>query len=138
MPSPYSESVGPIVVGVDTSGSISPLIINEFLAEVKSIAEDTPPERIHLLYWDTSVAGEEVYEQGDYGNLIQSTKPAGGGGTDPDCVKEYVDNMTTKPEIVLMLSDGCIWGDFPEFGVPTIWGMTSDVIAPNATNIKLN
>jgi len=138
MPSPYSESIGPIVVGVDTSGSISPYIINEFLAEVKAIAEDTPPERIHLLYWDTSVAGEEVYEHGDYESLIQSTKPAGGGGTNPDCVKEYVDNMTTRPEIVLMLSDGYIWGDFPEFGAPTIWGMTSDVIAPNATNIKLH
>lgn len=138
MPSPYSESIGPVVIGVDTSGSISPRIINEFLAEVRSIATDTPPERIHLLYWDTDVAGEEVYEQGMYESLVESTKPAGGGGTDPLCVERYVNDMSTKPEIVLMLSDGYIFGDWPEFGVPTIWGMTSNKQAPNATNIKLS
>lgn len=138
MPSPYSESIGPVVIGVDTSGSISPRILNEFLAEVRSIATDTPPERIHLLYWDTDVAGEEVYEQGMYESLVESTKPAGGGGTDPLCVERYVNDMSTKPDIVLMLSDGYIFGDWPEFGVPTIWGMTSNKQAPNATNIKLS
>jgi predicted metal-dependent peptidase len=137
MPSPYSESVGPMVIGIDTSASIGQQEINEFLAEVQGITNDTPPERIHLLYWDTEVAAEETYEQNDYAALAQSTKPAGGGGTDPTCVKHYVDSMSTKPEIVLMLSDGYIWGDFPEFGVPTIWGMTSDKLAPNATNIKI-
>ena len=138
MPSPFSESIGPIVIGVDTSGSISPRDINAFLAEVKSIADDMPPERIHLLYWDTEVAAEETYEQGDYDSLVQSTKPAGGGGTDPTCVKNYVDGMAQSPELVLMLSDGYIFGDYPEFGVPTLWGMTTDQLAPNATNIKLN
>ena len=138
MPTPYSEAVGPIVIGVDTSGSIGQRDINAFLAEVKSIAEDMPPERIHLLYWDTDIAQEETYEPADYPTLTQSTKPAGGGGTDATCVKLYVDEMTTKPEIVLMLSDGYLFGDFPEFGVPTLWGMTSDQLAPNATNIKLN
>lgn len=138
MPSPYSESIGPVVIGVDTSGSIDQQQINEFLAEVRSIANDTPPERIHLLYWDTDVAGEEVYEQGMYESLVESTKPAGGGGTNPLCVERYVNDMSTKPEIVLMLSDGYIFGDWPEFGVPTIWGMTTNKQAPNATNIKLS
>jgi len=138
MPSPYSESIGEVVIGVDTSGSISPVVINDFLAEVKAIAEHIPPERIHLLYWDTEVAGQELYEQGDYASLTQSTKPAGGGGTDPSCVQKYVRDLSAAPEMVLMLSDGYIFGDFPDFGVPTIWGMTSDMKAPNATNIKLN
>ena len=137
MPSPYSESIGEVVIGVDTSGSISPVVINDFLAEVKAIAEHIPPERIHLLYWDTEVAGQEMYEQGDYASLTQSTKPAGGGGTDPSCVEKYVRDLSAAPEMVLMLSDGYIFGDFPDFGVPTIWGMTSEMKAPNATNIKL-
>lgn len=138
MPSPYSEAVGPMVIGIDTSASIDDRQINEFLAEVQGITENTPPERIHLLYWDTEVAAEETYEQGDYASLTSSTKPAGGGGTDPFCVKAYVDDMPTKPELVLMLSDGCIWGDFPDFNAPTIWGMTTDNTAPNAKNIRLN
>lgn len=138
MPSPYSEAVGPMVIGIDTSGSIDDRQVNEFLAEVQGITENTPPERIHLLYWDTEVAAEETYEQGNYASLTSSTKPAGGGGTDPMCVKKYVDDMPTKPELVLMLSDGYIWGDFPDFNAPTIWGMTTDKTAPNAKNIRLS
>ena len=137
MPSPYAESVGPVVLGVDTSGSIGDEQIAEFLAEIKSIAETMPPERIHLLYWDTAVAGEETYVAGEYDTIVQSTKPAGGGGTDPLCVQHFVQKMNTKPEFVLMLSDGYIFGDWPEFGVPTMWAMTSDKTAPNAVNIRL-
>jgi len=137
MPSPYSESVGPVVIGIDTSGSISPRDIAGFLAEIGSITQHVPPERIHLLYWDTKIAREETYMPGEYASLAQSTKPAGGGGTDPTCVKEFVQRMHTKPEFVLMLSDGYIFGDWPNFNAPTMWAMTSDVTAHNATTIRI-
>ena len=137
MPSPYSESVGPVVIGIDTSGSISPRDIAGFLAEIGSITQHVPPERIHLLYWDTKIAREETYMPGEYASLAQSTKPAGGGGTDPTCVKEFVQRMHTKPEFVLMLSDGYIFGEWPNFNVPTMWAMTSDVTARNATTIRI-
>lgn len=74
---------------------------------------------------------------GEYASLAQSTKPAGGGGTDPTCVKEFVQRMHTKPEFVLMLSDGYIFGEWPNFNVPTMWAMTSDVTAHNATTIRI-
>jgi predicted metal-dependent peptidase len=138
MPSPYSESIGEIVVGVDTSGSIDQKQIAEFLAEIKSITQTNTPDRLHLLYWDTEIAGAEVYESGMYEGLENSTKPAGGGGTDPACVKRYVDNMGSRPELVLMLSDGYIFGEYPDFNAPTMWAMTTDKVAPNATNIRLN
>ena len=138
MPSPFAESIGEIVVGIDTSGSIDDVTIRAFLAEITSIAQTNPPERMHLLYWDTNVAGTEVYEKSELDTIVQSTKPAGGGGTDPTCVKEYVQNMGTRPELVLMLSDGYIFGDWPDFNAPTMWAMTTDVKAPNATNIRLN
>ena len=137
MPTMYSESIGPIVIGIDTSGSIGEKDINRFLAEIKSITETNPPEKIHLLYWDTKVAGEETYEPHDYDQLVQSTKPAGGGGTDPTCVKEYVQNMGTQPELVLMLSDGCIFGGWPDFNCPTMWAMTTDRTAEIGTTIRL-
>jgi len=37
----------------------------------------------------------------------------------------------------LMLSDGYIFGDWPNFGIPTLWGMTTDVTAENGVTIKL-
>jgi predicted metal-dependent peptidase len=136
MPSPYAESIGPVVIGIDTSASISQDDIAEFLSEVQSIADTMPPERMHLLYWDTRIAREETYAAGEYAALTTSTKPAGGGGTDPRCVQTYVQNMGTKPEFVLMLSDGYV-SDWPTFSMPSMWAMTSSQTAPNAVNIKL-
>ena len=136
MPSPYAESIGPVVIGIDTSASIGDEEISSFLAEIKSITDTMPPERLHLLYWDTRVAREETYVAGDYETLEQSTKPAGGGGTDPRCVQGFVHKMGIKPDFVLMLSDGYV-SDWPEFGVPTMWAMTTDQTAPNAVNIRL-
>jgi predicted metal-dependent peptidase len=137
MPSPYAESIGPVVVGVDTSASISQADIAAFLAEIKSITDTMPPERLHLLYWDTKIAREETYVAGDYAALETSTRPAGGGGTDPRCVQDYVHRMNTQPDFVLMLSDGYI-GNWPNFNLPTMWAMTTNETAPNAVNIKLN
>jgi predicted metal-dependent peptidase len=137
MPSPYAESIGPVVVGVDTSASISQADIAAFLAEIKSITDTMPPERLHLLYWDTKIAREETYVAGDYAALETSTRPAGGGGTDPRCVQDYVHKMNTRPDFVLMLSDGYV-GNWPNFNLPTMWAMTTNETAPNAVNIKLN
>jgi len=136
MPTPYTESIGSVVIGIDTSASISQADIAGFLAEIKRITETMPPERIDLLYWDTAVAREEHYLPGEYGSIVTSTKPAGGGGTDPRCVEAYVQAMHTPPEFVLMLSDGYVM-NWPKFTVPTLWAMTTDQIAPNAINIKL-
>jgi len=137
MPTPFSESIGPVVVGIDTSASISPDDINKFLSEVVKITEDMPPERLHLLYWDAAVAGEEVYMPGEYASLTGSTKPAGGGGTDPNCVKQFVDTMSTKPELVLMLTDGYIFDDWPNFNEPTLWVSTSNNKSPYGKTIHI-
>jgi len=137
MPTPFSESIGPVVVGIDTSASISPDDINKFLSEVVKITEDMPPERLHLLYWDAAVAGEEVYMPGEYASLTSSTKPAGGGGTDPNCVKQFVDTMSTKPELVLMLTDGYIFDDWPNFNEPTLWVSTSNNKSPYGKTIHI-
>ena len=50
MPSTISETLGRIVIAVDTSGSIGGREIQEFLSEVKAIADNTKPERIDLIY----------------------------------------------------------------------------------------
>jgi len=138
MPSPFSESIGPMVVAVDTSASIGPETINQFIAEVVKITDDMPPERLHLLYWDSHVAREEVYVPGEYESMISSTKPMGGGGTDPNCVKQFVDDMGTKPELVLVLTDGFIFGDWPDFNEPTLWVSTSANKSPYGKTIHIN
>lgn len=124
MPSAVGEAVGSIVVGIDTSGSIGQAEIGQFLGELLSICNHVQPESIELVYWDTDVAAHETYNRGDYEALMSSTKPAGGGGTDPRCVPAYITAKKLKPECVIMLTDGYV-GSWGEWSHPVFWGITT-------------
>jgi predicted metal-dependent peptidase len=121
MPTMIGERVGSLAIGIDTSGSISGKEINRFLSEVKSIAEDVHPEKIDLIYWDSAVAAHETYDEGDMANLVSSTKPMGGGGTDPCAMMKYMKEKNISPECIIMLTDGEIydWGN--EWEAPIMW-----------------
>lgn len=120
MPSMVGESVGPILIGIDTSGSIGGHELDRFLTEVKQIVDTVKPEKIDLVYWDGRVAGHEVYDHSNMDSLVTSTKPKGGGGTDPRCVERYIAKEGLKPECVIMLTDGCI-GDWGQWDMPILW-----------------
>jgi predicted metal-dependent peptidase len=124
MPSSYSEKVGGIAIAIDTSGSIGSEELNQFLSEVKSICEEVSPEVIDLLYWDTHVASRETYTENELAGLTESTKPAGGGGTEPACVPKYMNKHNIKPECLIMLTDGYIGAQDPSnwtLSTPVLW-----------------
>jgi len=129
MPSMIGESVGRIVIGIDMSGSIGEEEIGQFLGEVQNICERVKPEGIDLLYWDTRVCQHEKYEQDQLDNLLSSTKPRGGGGTDPQCIVDYMTNKKIKAECAVILTDGYVssWGE--GWSCPTLWGITTDVVS---------
>ena len=136
MPSTLSESMGRVVVGIDTSGSIAGSVLNEFLSEVRAICENVKPEMIDLLYWDTEVAAHEVYSRDDLDKLIAKTKPAGGGGTSAACVPEYIKARGIKPECVIMLTDGYV-GDWGKWQHPVLWCINTDRRAPTGQTIRM-
>lgn len=119
MPSTYDDSFRRIVVGIDTSGSIGSTMLAAFLGQVVKVIEDVKPEEVVLLYWDTRVAGDERYggEVG-YDAMLETTRPAGGGGTNPACVPKYLreHDLIENTECVLMLTDGVFFGGQGEWG----------------------
>jgi len=129
MPSMIGESVGRIVVGIDMSGSIGPQEIGQFLGEVRTICESVKPEGIDLLYWDTAVCQHEKYDQDQLGNLLSSTKPKGGGGTDPQCIPDYMRAHKINAECAVILTDGYVssWGE--GWSCPTLWGITTQEVS---------
>ena len=136
LPSVIGETVGPLVVAIDTSGSIDGDVLSEFLSEVVSICSTVTPERIDLLYWDTRVAGHEKYEQGGFEGLMQSTKPRGGGGTDVRSVFQYVKQKALKPEAVVVLTDGYTpWPDAVD--VPTLFAINTELVAPVGKTVRI-
>ena len=119
MPSTLSESMGRIVVAIDTSGSCFDAL-EPFLSEMQAICDNVQPELVDLLYWDTEVAQHEVYGRDDLHKLVKSTKPAGGGGTDPACIPKYIEAKGLKPDCVVVLTDGYVggWGTWRH---PVLW-----------------
>ena len=122
MPSMIGEKVGHLVIGIDASGSIGGKELSEILSEVKAIAEEVTPSQVDLIYWDSEVCAHEIYTETTVSTLVESTKPAGGGGTSPSCVSEYLNNNKIEPEAVIMLTDGCVGNDWgSEWTAPLLW-----------------
>lgn len=124
MPQTISQKLNCIALGVDTSGSIDQEAIAEFLSEVKSICDEVMPNKVELMYWDSRVAGHETYEDGAVQMLTDSTKPRGGGGTNPNCVVKFLTEKQIQPDCVVMLTDGCFYdgeGDWDEVPAPLMW-----------------
>ena len=122
LPSTISESMGRIVVAVDTSGSIDQHSVNRFLSEVVGIMNNVNPEIVDLLYWDSEVAGHEVYGVGDGDKMLASTKVKGGGGTSPSCITKYLKDNSIVPECVVVLTDGYVGSDWGgTWTSPVLW-----------------
>jgi predicted metal-dependent peptidase len=140
MPTLIGEKVGHLVVAVDTSGSVGGKELAEFLAEVQGIAEEVSPEIVDLIYWDGAVAAHETYTGATVSTIVQSTKPAGGGGTSPSCVSTYLKDKSIVPECIIMLTDGYVGGDWGnEWTAPVLWVIVggNDEVAPNGKTIHI-
>lgn len=132
LPARYSERMGEIVIIGDTSGSIGQDELNQIAAEVNAIAEDVRPECIRVIWADTEVAGEQVFEIGEKIEF----KPAGGGGTDMRVPLEYVTRY--DPEIVILATDGYTpWPDVePEY--PLIVCCSTNTEVPIGSVVRLS
>ena len=126
LPSLENESIGEIVVAIDTSGSIGQVQLNEFASELASICDTCSPEVVRVLWWDTSVHGEQVFK-GDYTNIASMLKPEGFGGTHVSCVNKYVMEKGIKAECVLVFTDGYVEHDIEwQITAPTLWMVTEN------------
>lgn len=125
MPSMEDETVGEIIVAIDTSGSIGSAEITEFATELVSICDLVLPERVRVLWWDTAVHGEQLFDSGNYANIAKLLKPKGGGGTAVSCVNEYILKEKLAPECVLVFTDGYLESTIDwSIPSPTLWMVT--------------
>lgn len=127
MPSQISESMGSMIMGIDTSGSISQTDLTRALTELVAICENVTPERVDLLYWDTQVARHETYFEGDYSSIVSSTKPKGGGGSDSSLVFAYIEKeLRTPPVVCVMITDGYINYPNNSPSYPVLWVLVAN------------
>jgi predicted metal-dependent peptidase len=125
MPSVENETIGEVVVAIDTSGSIGSKELTEFASELASICDIAQPESVRVLWWDTQVHGEQVFKSDEYQSIASLLKPLGGGGTHVSCVSEYINKQQLKPECVVVFTDGYVENDIQwAIQSPTLWMIT--------------
>lgn len=114
----YVPKMGPVVIGVDTSGSIGPDEIAMFNGHINRIIDTCNPEVVHVVYCDYDVAGVDEYTPEDFPVTIQCK---GGGGTSFKPVFDWIDTNAIDPECVVYLTDG--YGDQSKFTTnhETVW-----------------
>ena len=126
IPSMHSETMGELVVAIDTSGSINNEQISEFASELASICEVCSPEKVRVLWWDTKVHGEQVFA-GNYQDIGKMLKPLGGGGTHVGCVSDYMIKNSVNAEVLVIFTDGYVESDIKwEVSAPTMWFVTQN------------
>ena len=139
MPSGVSDQVEELVIAIDTSGSIDQWSLTAFLTEVKCICDTVKPNKLRLLYWGHTVVGDESYEMHELDDLIKSTKPLGGGGTDVNCVTEYMTKHSIKPQACVVLTDGHLYSGWGEWTCPVLWTVLNNkgAVPSNGTCVHI-
>ena len=130
-PSGYSDAAGDLVVAIDTSGSVwCGDEIQEFASHLVKLCNTVRPTQLHLMWWDTAVAGYQVFTEGKYDGMMQSLRPEGGGGSDPTCVFEKIEKDGINADAIVVLTDGYI--NWPkQCKTPTLWAINNkDTKAP--------
>ena len=124
LPSVEDETVGEIIYGVDTSGSITDEDLSRVAGELASLCELCQPERVRVLWWDTEVHGEQIFE-GDYTNIAKMLKPQGGGGTRVTSVSDYIIKKGITAECLIVHTDGYVENNIDwKLKLPTLWLVT--------------
>jgi predicted metal-dependent peptidase len=125
MPSLVGERVKNIIIGCDTSGSITNEDHARNLSETDAILSVVTPDKLHIIYWDHEMAGHEVYDDATRGSFRTSTKPVGGGGTNPAAMEAYLKEQDIKADCIIMFTDGYVpnWGTDWN-GAPILWVIT--------------
>jgi predicted metal-dependent peptidase len=118
LPTTENESMGELVVAIDTSGSIGQEELTEFATELVAICDTVTPERIRVVWWDYDVHGEQRFNPEDYGSIKSLLKPQGGGGTRVSCVSEYIEKEHIDAEAIVVFTDGYTESD-PEWNIST-------------------
>lgn len=118
-----------IVIAIDTSGSITNTEIGQALTQIAQLLNKYKAHG-EIMYWDTQVAA--VAEFTDVKSALK-LRPAGGGGTDPNCIFSYINDdkkyrshsKLTKLDAILIFTDGC-FGSIDQdwirkFSRKTVW-----------------
>jgi predicted metal-dependent peptidase len=102
-----------VVVTLDMSGSISNKQAQDFLGEIGGMMNSFDGYKVHLFCFDTDTYNPQDFNSENM-DRIEEYEPQGGGGTDFDCIFDYLKENDIQPKRLIVFTDGypCgSWGD---------------------------
>jgi predicted metal-dependent peptidase len=102
LPSLYDETVGPIAMGVDTSGSVSQAELDAVCSELNACLDTARPESVHVVYCDAQVHGHEVFAPDDWPVKMHAK---GRGGTHLAPIWPYIERHDVNPVCAIITTD---------------------------------
>ena len=133
LPHYEKEPSGSIVIAFDVSCSVSEKEIQQYASEIQQIAQDNNLERIHVLYVNTRVCKTQSFDSNDDVEL----KPMLGGGTAFQPAFEWVEEQDIQPHALVYFTDGEASFNFEPPPYPTIWCISTKIIAPWGKTVSL-
>ncbi len=119
LPGIRKENCGELLIGVDTSGSVSGVMLDQFAADIADIVQTVRPSKVHVVYCDTRVHGADEYEPD--GEPFTFRKDVARGGTYFNPVFQWACEHQVEPRACLYLTD-LEPGDSPnDPGYPVLW-----------------
>jgi predicted metal-dependent peptidase len=122
-----------ISVAIDTSGSISNGELSVFLAEIQSIMDTFDGYKIKVFSFDTEVHNPKEFTSDNLED-ISEYEPVGGGGTDFQCIFQYLKNSGEIPTRLIVFTDGHTWSGWGDPDLCdtcwVIWGDSKKSITP--------
>ncbi len=110
-----------IAVAIDTSGSISELMLKDFLGEVAGIMDQFDAYTVRIFQFDTGVYGEEIFTS-DLNGDIRTYEIRGGGGTDFEVIFTHLKKEDVTPNQLIVFTDGEPWGSWGDSNYcDTVW-----------------
>lgn len=139
LPALHSDAMGGLMIGFDTSGSVSPKDALQICGEIQGIVDDLSPDWIEVVYCDSQVQRTQRFEKGDALTL----DPPQGGGTRFKPVFDYAEEKVQAGERIAALIyltdmegnlEECVEPQFP-----VVWGtvFSSVTEAPFGSVVKV-
>jgi len=132
MPGQKPDELIDIAVMIDASGSIDPNMLRDFISETQGIMEQFQSYKIHVGTFDTRVYNTVQYDSENLDSMADY-EVEGGGGTDFDCIFDYLKEEQIEPKRLVVFTDGYpfgSWGD--ENYADTVWILhgTNTIVPP--------
>lgn len=136
LPSLRSHQVD-VIVAVDTSGSISPGEIEEFMSEVNAIKGQVRA-RLTLHACDATLAQDGPWEYEPWEPFTLPREFKGGGGTRFTPVFDWARDRDRPPDLLIYFTDAR--GEFPtqEPDYPVLWLVKGKAAVPWGQRVQLN